>query len=157
MWKRSDPLPVVQNFIRLICAHEWNPEIGDWVRVGKDAIANELFLKRISPFLLAYVNHSTARSAISAEEAHKLTMNITNEFILNVGLSAEEYGLRPQDFSLVWNSFSDMIFFVLSRAVGDMERNHEDNTFKATEVSRSLGTGSVSTGGGGRKWGGMNG
>lgn len=134
---RADPTPVVRELQRAFCGKEWDAHTKSWVKVDdSEPLANDKFMRRVMPIVHAYVNPNTPRGNITEQEAHRIAKMATDELIFLIGLEHLKFGIAEENFDAIVNTFDDLIFLTLTRAIGDGERNHEDNTFKAGEITK---------------------
>jgi hypothetical protein len=133
---RSDPTPIVRELQRAFCGNEWDVEKRCWVKVEHKSLANDEFMRRVIPIIHSYVNQNTPRGNITELEAHKICERVTDELIFLIGLENVKFGISDENFDAIVNTFDDLIFITLTRAIGDGERNHEDNIFRVNENVR---------------------
>jgi len=135
---RSNPSPIVRELQRAFCGKEWNTKVQAWVNVDNDTppLANDTFLRRVMPIISGYVNQNTPRGNITAEEAHRIAERATEELIFLIGLEHMKFCISEENFDAIVNTFDDLIFLTLTRAIDDGERRHDDASFRASETTR---------------------
>jgi hypothetical protein len=136
---RSNPSPVIRELQRAFCGKAWDSNKNCWIKVEEKSLANDEFMRGVMPIIHAYVNPNTPRGNITESEAHRISERATIDLIFLIGLGINKFGIAEETFDSIINTFDDLIFLTLTRAIGDMERNHDDNVFKVQESVRGGG------------------
>jgi len=132
--QRMDLDAIKRDIYRAIGGLEWDQQRRKWVQ-AYPALANKSFLDKAFGFLHAIMNHNTIHANITQEEAHDMTFEIGERIIWLIQYEGEEHGVHIQNMGTIVSTFTNPVFLTLTRAIGDGERNHEDNNFKSTETS----------------------
>ena len=135
---RSNPSPIIRDLQRAFCGKEWDSKIQAWINtdIGIKPLANDTFLRRVMPIIHSYVNQNTPRGNITAEEAHRIAERASVELIFLIGLEHMKFNIDEENFDAIVNTFDDLIFLTLTRAIEDGERRHDDASFRASETTR---------------------
>jgi len=136
---KKDTTFLLAKLQELLGAKYWNGE--RWMRdMSRVPLANDQFINECMVHLLAYVNPNTMQSNMQDfAQAHLITELASEEIILLIGQRSEEFGISETNRDFIWNMIDDLVFFTLTRAVGDLERGHDDNVFKQVSSSRGVG------------------
>jgi len=131
---RADPSPIIKELTRAFCGKEWDSAKKQWSQIHSyRPLANDDFMNRVMPILAAYVNPNSIHGNLNEQEAHRISENATTELIFLIGLEYEKFQIAEENFDIIVNTFDDLIFLTLTRAISDGERNHEDASFRTIE------------------------
>lgn len=140
---RIDPSPVLRELKRLIGGKEWVivDGRGQWMNLNnQNPLANDQFINEIMAVLNSYCNPNNIQGNITQEEAHKIAKYASDEVIFLIGQRSEEFEILETNRDLLWNMIDDMIFLSLSRAIDDMQRYHDDQSFQSKQQTKAMGS-----------------
>lgn len=143
---RLDPSPLLRQMQRLIGAKEWvvvkdkdGRERGVWVQdPNRKPLANDQFISEVMTILTGYVNPNTMQGNISEEYAHRICECASEELIFLIAQRSDEYEILEINRDFIWNLIDDMVFLSLSRAIDDMQRFYDSQSFKSAQVSKGM-------------------
>lgn len=103
-------------------------------RVG-DPLCSDQLLEKIVGIVQSCVNHNTIHGNIDAQEAHDIVYDVCEELVILLAFDGRRLGMKSENFGLIVRAVEIPVFLTLSRAIGDGERSHEDETFKSHQTT----------------------
>jgi hypothetical protein len=128
----SDPEIEIEQYIMGLKGYDFDVRDNVWKPVSPP-ILNKAGISYIKTMLRAVINKHSINTFLSSDEVHTICLSHTAALVDTLTYRKNLYGIDLADLDSIVESFDNLCFIILSRSIGDKQRDHNTNRLKISQ------------------------
>ena len=122
----SDVEVEIEQYIMGLKGYSFDVNNSLWMPVSPPTL-NESGISYVKSMLRPLVNKHAINTFISPDEAHILCLSQSEALVKTLKYRKNVYNVNLADLNSIVMGFDNLVYIILSRSVGDKQRQHNDN------------------------------